>query len=46
MEYGKSKIHTNVEFTFSNNTFFKGDFFVVILVLYYLRIMMLSYKLK
>ena len=46
MEYGKSKIHTNVEFTFSNNTFFKGDFFVVILVLYYLRRMILSYKLK
>ena len=46
IKYGKSKIHTNVEFTFSNNTFFKGDFFVFILVLYYLRRMILSYKLK
>ena len=44
--YRISKIQTNVEFTFSNNTFFKGDFFIFILVLYYLRRMMLSYKLK
>ena len=46
MEYGKNKIHTNVEFTFSNNTFFKGVFFIFILVLYYLMRMILSYKLK
>ena len=26
MEYGRSKIHTNVEFTFSNNIIYNLDF--------------------